>query len=37
MMRVIAGSARRRPLKSTDEPGMQPTMERVKEAAASSK
>ena len=35
MMRVIAGSARRRPLKSTDEPGMQPTMERVKEAVFS--
>ena len=34
-MRVIAGSARRRPLKSTEEPEMQPTMERVKEAVFS--
>jgi len=34
-MRVIAGSAKRRPLKSTEEPEMQPTMERVKEAVFS--
>lgn len=34
-MRVIAGSARRRPLKSTEESEMQPTMERVKEAVFS--
>ena len=34
-MRVIAGSAKRRLLKSTEEPEMQPTMERVKEAVFS--
>lgn len=34
-MRVIAGSAKRRLLKSAGEPEMQPTMERVKEAVFS--